>query len=248
MDTISLIISSLLILIPIFISYKEHLGLEKEIIISILRAIIQLIIVGYILDLIFGLEKPIFTVLLVLIMSINAAINTKKRGENINNVVFISFISIIIGTSITMIVLICSGAIEFTADKVIPVAGMIISNCMVAIGLSYRNLNDSFKNRRAEVEVKLSLGADIMESSKDVLRESIKLAMIPTIDSAKTLGIVALPGMMTGLILAGSSPITAIKFQIMVTFMILSSSSIAVIIATYTSYRSFFNERKQLCI
>ncbi|SCJ93363.1 ABC-type uncharacterized transport system%2C permease component [uncultured Clostridium sp.] len=248
METTSLVIASVLILIPVFISYKDHLGLEKEIIISILRAIVQLIIVGYILDVIFGLERPIFTVLLVFIMTINAAMNTKKRGENIKNVVFISFISITIGTSITMIVLIASGAIEFTADKVIPVAGMIVSNAMVAIGLCYRNLNNSFNNRIAEVEVKLSLGADIKEASKEVLRESVKLAMIPTIDSAKTLGIVALPGMMTGLILAGSSPLTAIKFQIMVTFMILSSSSISAIIATYISYKSFFNERKQLYV
>lgn len=248
MDTISLIIASGLILIPIFISYKEHLGLEKEIVISMLRAIIQLIVVGYILDVIFGLEKPIFTVILVLIMIINAAINTRKRGENINNVVTISFISMLIGTSITMIVLVLSGAIEFTPNQVIPVAGMVVSNSMVAIGLSYRNLNNSFKNRRAEVEVKLSLGADIREASSEVVRESIKIAIIPTIDSAKTLGIVSLPGMMTGLILAGTSPLMAIKFQIMVTFMILSSASISTMMATYLSYKSFFNDRKQFKI
>lgn len=244
MDTMSLIISSVLILIPVFISYKEHLGLEKEIIISILRAIAQLIVVGYILDIIFGIEKPIFTVLLVVIMTINAAINTKKRGEGIKNVVLISLISIFAGTSITITVLILGRAIEFTPNEVILIAGMVVSNAMVAIGLCYRNLNNSFKNRRTEVEVKLSLGADIKAASKDVSRESVKLAMIPTIDSAKTLGIVALPGMMTGLILAGASPVMAIKFQIMVTFMILSSSSLAAMIATYLAYKSFFNDRK----
>lgn len=248
MDTISLIIASVLILIPVFISYKEHLGLEKEIIVSILRAIIQLIIVGYILDVIFGLEKPVFTVILVLIMIVNAAVNTRKRGENINKVVQISFLSMLVGTSVTMTVLVLSGAIEFTPNEVIPVAGMVVSNSMVAIGLSYRNLNNSFKNRRSEVEVKLSLGADIREASSEVLRESIKIAILPTIDSAKTLGIVSLPGMMTGLILAGASPLMAIKFQIMVTFMILSSSSISTMMATYLSYKSFFNERKQFKI
>lgn len=246
MSTISLVIASILIFIPIFISYKEDLGLEKEIIVSILRAIIQLIIVGYILDIIFGLEKPIFTVILVLIMIVNAAINTKKRGDNIKNVVRISFFSMLIGTTITMTVLLLSGAIKFTANEVIPVAGMVVSNSMVAIGLSYRNLNNAFKNKRAEVEVKLSLGADIRDASTDVIRESIKISIIPTIDSAKTLGIVSLPGMMTGLILAGSSPLMAIKFQIMVTFMILSSSSISTIMATYLAYKSFYNERKQL--
>jgi len=246
MDTTSLVIASTLIIIPIFISYKEHLELEKEIIISVLRAVIQLILVGYVLDIIFGLENPMFTLLLVLIMLINAAVNTKKRGEGIKNVVKISFVSMFLGTTVTMVVLVISGALKFVPNEIIPVAGMVVSNAMVAIGLSYRNLNNSFKNRREEVEVKLSLGADIKEASSGILRESIKIAIIPTIDSAKTLGIVSLPGMMTGLILAGASPLMAIKFQIMVTFMIISSSSIATMMATYLCYRAFFNERKQL--
>ena len=246
MDTTSLVIASTLIIIPIFISYKEHLGLEKEIIISVLRAVIQLAIVGYVLDVIFGLENPIFTIVLVLIMLINAAVNTKKRGEGIRNVVKVSFVSMFLGTSVTMVVLVLSGALKFVPNEIIPVAGMVISNAMVAIGLSYRNLNNSFKSRREEVEVKLSLGADIKDAVSGILRESIKIAIIPTIDSAKTLGIVSLPGMMTGLILAGASPLMAIKFQIMVTFMIISSSSIATMMATYLCYRDFFNERKQL--
>ena len=248
MDTISLIIASILILIPIFISYKEHLGLEKEIIVSILRAIVQLLVVGYILDLIFGLKNPICTIMLILIMMINAAINTRKRGQGIKNVVSISFVSMAVGTIITMTILVLSGAIKFVPNEIIPVAGMVISNSMVAIGLSYRNLNNNFKNKREEVEVKLSLGADIKEASKEILRDSIKIAIIPTIDSAKTLGIVSLPGMMTGLILGGTSPLIAIKFQIMVTFMILSSSSISTMLATYICYKDFFNERKQLKI
>lgn len=246
MDTKSLILASVLVLIPIYISYKEHLGLEKEIITSIVRAVIQLIIVGYLLEMIFGVESPIFTVILVLIMIINASVNTKKRGGKINNVIIISFVSMTIATATTMTILVLSGAIKFTASEVIPISGMVISNAMVAIGLSYRSLNNEFKNRRAEVEVKLSLGANIKESSRDILRESIKLAVIPTIDSAKTLGVVSLPGMMTGLILGGVSPLVAIKFQIMVTFMILSSSSIATLIATYLCYKDFFNKRMQL--
>ena len=230
------------------ISYRENLGLGKEIIVSIIRAIIQLIVIGYILDTIFGIENLAFTIILVIIIIFNAAINTKNRGGQIKNVTVISFISIAIGTLITILVLVLSGSIKFTPNEIIPVAGMIVSNSMVAIGLSYRNLNTSFKNRRAEVEVKLSLGADIKESSKDIIRESIKLAIIPTIDSAKTLGIVSLPGMMTGLILGGVPPMEAIKFQIMVTFMILSSASISTLIATYLCYKDFFNNRKQLKI
>ena len=248
MSIISLFIASTLVIIPIFISYKEKLGLEKEIVVSILRAIVQLIIVGYILDVIFGLKNPICTLILILIMIVNAAVNTKKRGRGINKVFTISFVSILIGASVTLSILVISGVIKFSPNEIIPIAGMIISNSMIAIGLSYTNLNNSFKNKREEVEVKLSLGADVKEASKSILRDSVKVAILPTIDSAKTLGIVSLPGMMTGLILAGVSPLTAIKFQIMVTFMLLSASAVSTIIATYLCYKDFFNERKQLKI
>lgn len=248
MKVTSLILASMLLIIPIGISYKEHLGLGKDIIISMLRAVVQLIIVGYILEIIFGTENPIFIVGMVTIMIMNAAINTIKRGEGIKNVFIISFISLVIGNFITLLVLILSGAIEFTPNEIIPVAGMVVSNSMIAIGLSYKNINSSFRNRREEVEVKLSLGSDINVASKDIIRESIKLSILPSIDSAKALGIVSLPGMMTGLILAGSSPMMAIKFQIMVTIMILTAASISSVIATYLCYRYFFNDRKQLVI
>ncbi|MEW9078924.1 ABC transporter permease [Terrisporobacter glycolicus] len=246
MKTEALILSSVLIMVPIIISYKEKLELNRDIIVSMLRAVVQLLAVGYILDVIFGLDKLIYTVILVLVMIINAAINTKKKGFTIESQVLISFTSISVGTIITLGILISSKAIGYTPNEVIPVAGMIISNSMVAIGLSYRNLINNFKNNSIAVEVKLSLGASIKEASDEIIRESIKISIMPTIDSAKTLGIVSLPGMMTGLILAGASPLVAVKFQIMVTFMILSSSSIATIMATYLSYKKFFNKRKQL--
>ena len=91
MSTLSLLLASGLLIIPMVISYHEHLQLEKEIIISIGRAIIQLIAVGYVLDVIFGLEKPLYTVALILFMIFNAAWNTKKRGEGLTHVTLISF-------------------------------------------------------------------------------------------------------------------------------------------------------------
>ncbi len=246
MSTMSLILASALLIIPIVISYKEKLELEKEIVVSMLRAVVQLVVVGYVLEFIFGLENYVFTVGLVIVMIFNASLNTKKRAEGIKNAMYISFISLLIGTTITLFILVVSNAIEFVPNEIVPIAGMVVSNSMVAVGLSYRNLNTNFRNRKNEVEVKLSLGSDISDASKDIIRECVKLSIIPSIDSAKTLGIVSLPGMMTGLILGGVSPIIAIKFQIIVTFMILSSTSISTIIATYIAYRHFFNDRKQL--
>lgn len=98
------------------------------------------------------------------------------------------------------------------------------------------------------MESKLALAGDTLPSSLPIIRNAIKTAMLPSIDSAKTLGIVTLPGMMTGLILAGAPPMEAIKYQIMVTFMLLSSTAIATFVAGYLSYPSFFNKRKQLVL
>jgi putative ABC transport system permease protein len=246
MNTSSLLISSSLVLVSLLFSYSQKLKLEKEILISIIRAVVQLVIVGYLLNYIFGLKSPIFTTLLLLFMSFNAAYNAAKRGKGIKNGLSISFISIAVGTIATLAILVISGAIKYEPYQIIPVSGMIISNAMVALGLCYRQLSSDFKNKREEVETKLSLGADILPSSIEIIRYSIKTGMLPTIDSAKTLGIVSLPGMMTGLILAGTSPVEAIKYQIMVTFMLLSTTSIASFIACYLSYKGFFNERKQL--
>ncbi|MDP4143593.1 MAG: iron export ABC transporter permease subunit FetB [Bacillota bacterium] len=244
----SLLIASSLVIISLVFSYSQKLKLEKEIIIGIARAIIQLILVGYVLDFIFGQKSPIFTTLLLAFMLFNAAYNSKKRGNGIRNAFLISLISIGSGTVITLVVLVFAGAIKYEPYQVVPVGGMIISNAMVAIGLSYKQMLVNFKEKKDEVETKLALGADIFPSSKEIIRNSIKVGMIPTIDSMKTLGIVALPGMMTGLILAGTSPLHAIRFQIMVTFMILSTTSIASFTACYMAYKGFFNERKQLNI
>lgn len=241
----SLIIASALIIISVSFSYYQKLKLEKETLIGVVRAVIQLTIVGYILEFIFGLENPVFTTLLLLFMMINAAYNAAKRGGKIVNGFIISFISIAFGTIVTIFILVLAGAIKYVPNQIIPVGGMIISNAMVAIGLCYRNMTLNYKDRKDEVETKLALGADILPSSMDIIRDSIKTGMVPTIDSMKTLGIVSLPGMMTGLILAGTNPVEAIKFQIMVTFMLLSTTSIAAFTACYLSYKGFFNSRKQ---
>lgn len=242
----SLLIASSLVVVSLLFSYFQKLKLEKETVISVIRAVVQLIAVGYILNYIFGLKNPVFTTILVLIMAFNASYNAAKRGKGIKNGLIISFVSILTGAGITLAVLVFSGAIQYTPNQIIPVSGMVISNAMVALGLCYRQITADFKSRRDEVETKLSLGADILPSSIDIIRDSIRTGMIPTIDSAKTLGIVSLPGMMTGLILAGASPLQAVRYQIMVTFMLLSTTAISSFMACYLSYRYFFNQRKQL--
>ncbi|MGL5649625.1 MAG: ABC transporter permease [Clostridium sp.] len=245
MDNIALALAGTLTIIPIYISYKEKLLLGKDLIISIGRAIIQLLIVGYLLSFIFEIESYLNILAIVIIMILNAGINI-KCSVKIKDSMKISAFSIGVGTIITLGILIITKAINFKANEIIPIAGMIISNIMVAISLGYRSLENEFKNRRLEVETKIALGATVKEAAADILKTSIKIGVIPTIEGAKTLGIISLPGMMTGLILGGVSPIIAVKYQIMVIFMIVASTFIGILCSIYLGYKVFFNKRGQL--
>ncbi|MDS1029218.1 iron export ABC transporter permease subunit FetB [Bacillota bacterium LX-D] len=248
MQLSSLLIASLLITLSLLFSYSQKLKLEKDIIVGVIRAIVQLAIVGYILNIIFGLKSPYFTTFFILTMLYNAALNAAKRGKDISGAFGISFISIGIGAFITLAVLLLADSIHYIPNEIIPISGMIISNAMAAIGLCYRQLSADFKNKHTEIETKLSLGAEPFLSAQNIIQDSIKTGMQPTIDSMRTLGIVSLPGMMTGLILAGTPPLEAIKYQILVTFMMLSCTSVASFTVCYLSYRKFFTSRKQLLL
>lgn len=242
----SLLFAFLLVLIAVGISYKEKLNLSKDIFYSIFRAVLQLVIVGYVLKYIFQVNNGILTAAMSLFIVLNAAWNAHKRNPNTRKQYWTSLLAIFVSTYVTMGVLILSGAIKFIPSQIVPISGMIASNSMVAIGLCYRNLASQFRDQRQQVLEKLALGADAKLASLPILRESIKTAMQPTIDSAKTVGLVSLPGMMSGLIFAGVDPVHAIKYQILVTFMLLSTTSLGSIIAGYTAYRNYYNEQLQL--
>ncbi|WP_447888926.1 iron efflux ABC transporter permease subunit FetB [Serratia fonticola] len=244
----SLGLSMLLVIVAILISHKEKLALEKDIIWSIFRAVVQLVIVGYVLKYIFDLDNGLLTVLMVLFICFNAAYNAKKRSKYIDNAFTISFIAITAGATLTLVVLVLSGSIAFTPMQVIPISGMIAGNAMVAVGLCYNNLGQRFNDQQQKIQEMLSLGASPKFASAALIRDSIRASLIPTIDSAKTVGLVSLPGMMSGLIFAGIDPVKAIKYQIMVTFMLLSTASLSTIIACYLAYRKFYNQREQLVV
>ena len=244
----SLMMATGLIVMTVIVSYQQRMRLELEILHSALRAVVQLVVVGYLLNFIFGADHPLFTSGVLFVMLISAAINGGKRGAGIKHASWIAGVSIGIGAVLTLTVLLGANVLSFTPYQMIPVGGMVMSGSMVAVGLCFRQIITSFKRRQQEIQIKLALGATPMQSCKAILREALIFSLEPTIDSAKTLGIVALPGMMTGLILAGMSPMEAIKYQIIVIFMTFSTVSIAIAIAGYLSCRQFFNTKEQLIL
>ena len=245
---LSLLFTSVLVLLSLFISYKEDLGFEKDIIVAALRAFVQLSIAGFVLTKIFDVDSIYVNILAILVIIVNAAWNASKRGEDIENSFRISLISISITTISILGILLLSGSLEFVPSQAIPITGMIAGNSMSAIGVSYSNLMNFFTDNYQKVQERLALGATPREASIGLIRQTIAEGLIPTIDKSKTMGLVSLPGMMTGLLFAGVTPTKAILYQIMVMFIMISAASITVFIATYFAYQTFFSEREELKI
>ena len=184
--------------------------------------------------------------LCVLVIIINASWNTISRASPVMHHVFwISFVAIFIGTALPLAGTLATGAIKFTANEVIPIGGMLANNGLIAINLAYQNLDRSFVQDISGIESKLTLSAT-RRWHQSLLLESIRLAIVPTIDSVKTYGLVSIPGMMTGLIIGGVPPLQAIKFQLLVVFIHTTATIMSALIATYMSYGQFFNARHQL--
>lgn len=247
MSNTALGLTALLLVIPIIISYKEGLHIIKDLIVATLRAVVQLIILGFLLHYIFKINDKCLLVLCVFVIIVNASWNTISRSSPVMHHVFlISFVAIFVGTALPLAGTIATGAIQFTANEVIPIGGMLANNGLIAINLAYQNLDRAFVQDGTNIESKLSLAATPKLASKGAIRESIRLAIVPTIDSVKTYGLVSIPGMMTGLIIGGVPPLQAIKFQLLVVFIHTTATIMSALIATYLSYGQFFNARHQL--
>ena len=218
----ALALTSVFVLFALWIGYKQDLGIAKSLIIATIRCVVQLFVVGYVLKYVFKID--------------NGLANAFK----------ISLTAIATSTIVILLVLVLDGSVKFIPSQIIPLTGMIVSNSMVAMGLCFRTMSSMFKDRRSQIMEMLALGATPMMASKNIIRDSIKTGLQPTIDTAKTVGLVALPGMMSGMIFAGADPVLAIKYQIMVTFMLLGITSISSIIGCYMGYKSFFNRYAQL--
>ncbi|HBM8291464.1 TPA: iron export ABC transporter permease subunit FetB [Staphylococcus aureus] len=247
MSNTALGLTALLLVIPIIISYKEGLHIIKDLIVATVRAVVQLIILGFLLHYIFKINDKWLLVLCVFVIIVNASWNTISRSSPVMHHVFlISFVAIFVGTALPLAGTIATGAIQYTANEVIPIGGMLANNGLIAINLAYQNLDRAFVQDGTNIESKLSLAATPKLASKGAIRESIRLAIVPTIDSVKTYGLVSIPGMMTGLIIGGVPPLQAIKFQLLVVFIHTTATIMSALIATYLSYGQFFNARHQL--
>ena len=245
-----LVIALTLILIPIVISFQSHLGIEKDVLIGTVRTFIQLMIIGYILKYIFSFKKWYFVLLMIAIMAIVAGYNAVKRQKaKIPGLFPIVTLSIFLGAGIamtTLIVLILRVKPWYEPQYLIPVSGMMLGNAMNAAALAVDRLIGETRNRRWEIEAALALGAAPIKAINPLLRDAARAAMMPTINAMMIVGIVQLPGMMTGQIIGGVAPEQSVRYQIIIMYMLATSVSISCISVLYVFYHKLFSKDERL--
>lgn len=240
-----LLLTLILVIITIGLSYLEKLGLEKDLAISSIRAFVQLTLIGYVLKYIFGLNNGWAVLLMLAIITAIAAGSAAKRGGSIPGSFWISAISIGVGSGLTLGLLVGLGIINHTARYVIPISGMIWGNSMNSTSLVINRMKAEFSLRRLEIENALALGATPGQAISPSMKASARASMIPQINSMITVGLVSLPGMMTGQIIAGVPPQEAVKYQVVVMYMILAAATMTSILTGILTYRVFFTKAYQ---
>jgi putative ABC transport system permease protein len=212
---------------------------------------IQLIAVGFILEYVFSNQSPIYSILILLIMETFAIYNIFGRveGRISKKLKLIIAGSMFLGTSISILFFVIAVVgldPWFRADYFIPLSGMLIGNSMTGISLGVNYLINGIRDNKNLVENYLMLGAEPETAVKEISNRAFYNAVLPTINSMMGMGIVFLPGMMTGQIIAGASPIIAIKYQIAIMMGILGSVTLTVFFMVNKGAKTFFNSRKQL--
>jgi putative ABC transport system permease protein len=244
-STLALAIALIFVLIPIFLSKTFKLGLEKDTTIAVVRSIIQLFAVGYILKFVFDTESLIYIFLMVIVMIVAATQNARKKGKAIKGITWKIATTFIFMEVLTQAILLGFQITPATAQYIIPISGMVVGNSMVLAILFLNRFTSEVDNHQEQTELILSLGGTPKQAIHTQLITSIKASMIPTIESQKTIGLVQLPGMMSGQIIAGANPIQAVQFQLLVLFLLLTTAAVTSIMLGFLSYPTLFNQRMQ---
>ncbi|XP_077232947.1 protein ALUMINUM SENSITIVE 3-like [Tasmannia lanceolata] len=234
------------VLMAIVLSFVQKLGLEKEMIYSMARAFLQLSVIGFVLQFIFT-QKNIGWILLAYLFMVSVAGYTAgQRAKHVPRGKFVAGASILAGTSVTMFVLLLLKVFPFTPRYIIPVAGMMVGNAMTVTGVTMKRLRDDIKTQKNLVETALALGATPRQATLQLVKRSLIIALSPVLDNAKTVGLISLPGAMTGLIMGGASPLEAIQLQIVVMNMLIGAATVSSITSTYLCWPAFFTKAYQL--
>jgi putative ABC transport system permease protein len=234
-------IAAMLLAVNALISMKLRLGLAKQIVWSSVRMTIQLALLGLVLKQIFELSTVAPVLMLAGVMTVIAGLSAVRRIDHrypsiYATAIFSVWVSTWVVTSVT-ILLIVRPQPWYSPHVVIPLLGMVLGNSLTGISLGLDRFLSELRNRRGEVETLLTLGATRWESCRDIFAGATRTAMIPILNTMSVAGIVSIPGMMTGQLLAGAPPIQAVQYQIMIMFVIAAAIALGVVIALAMTYR-----------
>lgn len=241
------------VVILLFIVRARGISREKEILISSIRMTVQLVLVGYILIYLFNNINPLNTIIVIVVMEAFAIHNIYKRAKgklsrSLKKIIAISMLFGTLSTLIYFLIIVVNISPWYEPRYFVPIAGMLIGNSMTGISLGITRLVDGMHSNKHIIESALMLGATPKIAAKQIIDNAFDSAILPTINSMVGMGIVFLPGMMTGQILSGISPVTAINYQIAIMLGILGSVAMTVIVFVQLGYKTFFNDQSQLLI
>lgn len=245
MSFLNLTLSLIFVLIPLILSKTLNLGLEKDTIIAVVRSIIQLLTVGYILHFVFTSNDYLYIILMIGLIIGAATANARKKGTSIPGITGKLIFTFLFVELLTQGILVGFGITPPTAQYMIPISGMMVGNSMVLAILFLNRFASEVHAYEEEIELILSLGGTPKQAIHRQLITAIKASTIPTIESQKTMGLVQLPGMMSGQIIAGADPIQAVQFQLLVLFLLLTTAVITSVLLGFLSYPTLFNQRMQ---
>lgn len=247
-----LVIASGMIILLAITSLLLQLNITRQLIIAAIRNIVQLLLIGYILKIIFSSNNLYFLAAIATVMLVVAGfeINARqkyplKRWVGFKIGTSALFISSFAMALLTLMVIVAPTP-WYSPQYAIPLLGMLLGNTMNGISLGMDKLNQSVYQQRPIIEQRLMLGQTYQEAIQDIRAESIRTGMIPIINSMAIAGLVSLPGLMTGQILSGIAPVEAVKYQILIFFLIASGTGFGIMLAVWMIAKRMFDERQRL--
>ena len=252
LDSFDLVLALGIMGITIVLSLWQNLDLEKQLALGTGRSLLQLLVVGYVLDLVFALNNWLAVVGIILVMLSIAAITVRNRiNLKIKSILPLVWLSLLSSTTLTLgyiILLIIQPPRWYEPQYLIPLAGMILGNAMNGAALAGDRLVSGIKQHRLEIETHLALGATPKQAIFSYHKEAVRTGLIPILNNMMVVGLVSLPGMLTGQVIAGNSPLNAASYQILILFALVGANLITTLLVTESLYKKFFNRSMQLKI
>jgi putative ABC transport system permease protein len=244
---IRIIISIILLIFIVLLSYWQKINLEKLFIWSFVRGFIQILLMASILIIIFELRELLILYGVLIFMCLFAAYTAKNRFPY-PNIFKLELIAITSGSILVMVIVTVLKVIPPYGSYIIPMGGMVIANVMVMTTIVLERIIADFKKSKGSIEAALSLGDTPWNSVKSILKESFRAGLLPTTNRVAVLGIVTIPGLMSGMIIGGVNPIIAAVYQVIIFLMILAAGFIGEILIGFLFIKELFTPEDQLQI